>query len=250
MSDHGFLTPPERHLGKKFFYIWLIGLVILALGGYLGLTTWYYVQIKQGKNIVLENPSNFTAYGQKNTIYNFNREFLENGDFPIRGKKENPEITIVQFVDYNCPNSRLVYKDVSKIAAQYADRVKVIIRQFPAISIVGHEDSEDLAKIASCAAEQGRFWPVHEYIFGNYDSLEHPIGVKSLAKIISDNGLDIVKFEKCFSDEKTKTEIDKDFIDGVEAGVRGTPTFFVNGEKVEGAVRFDAWKKYLDGVNP
>jgi protein-disulfide isomerase len=252
MRDRGFLNKPTSHNKKKFFLIGIFSTLVLVLGGYVATTAWYFVQIKQGKQIVLDNPSNFTKDGEANSVKSFDREFLEGGSYPYRGKKDGAEITIVEFVDYNCPNCRMVYKDIDKVAGIYGNRVKIIIRQFPptAGAISGHEDSEYLSEIAWCSWKQGRFWLVHDYIFKNYDTLPHPFTEASLDTIVSATGLSSLALKNCLLDSQTKIEVNKDYFDGVAAGVRGTPTFFINGQKVEGAVPFEMWKKYLDNINP
>ncbi|MFA6105475.1 MAG: thioredoxin domain-containing protein [Patescibacteria group bacterium] len=250
MRDRGFLQKPQSHNGKKILIIGIIFVLILLLGGYFATTAWYFVQIKQGKKIVLDNPKNFTSDGEANSLTSFDRNFLEGGSHPYRGKSNGAEITIVEFVDYNCPNCRMVYKDIDKVAALYGNRAKVIIRQFPAVSIPGHEDSDFLSEIAWCSWKQSRFWPVHDYIFEKYDTLPHPFTEDSLDSIVSDTGLSLSVLKNCLADPQTKIEVNKDYFDGVEAGVRGTPTFFINGQKVEGAVTFDIWKMYFDSVNP
>jgi protein-disulfide isomerase len=214
------------------------------------MTGWYYFQIKQGKKIILENPNNFTSYGEKNSLTSFDRDFLEGGTHPYRGKKDGAETVIVEFIDYNCPNSKMIFDDMNKVAATFGNRAKLIIRQFPAISIPGHEDSEYLSQVAFCGWRQGRFTSVNDFIFGKYNELPHPVTEEALPAIADRTGLQLSKLVDCLNDPKTKTEVDKDYFDGVEAGVRGTPTFFINGEKVEGAVTFEVWKKYFESINP
>ena len=250
MKDQGFLTRPERHLKKKFFWFFLAGFFAVAIIGYVATTAWYVVQIKQGKQIILGDSGRFTATGAANNENYFDREFLEGGSHPYRGKKEGAEVVIVEFVDYNCPNCRSVYDDIDKLAGIYGNRAKVIFRQFPATSISGHEDSSLLSEIVLCGWKQNRFPVINDYIFKNYETLPHPIEKEQIETVFADSGLDMKKLAECLSDPRTAEEVNKDYFDGVSAGVRGTPTFFVNGQKVEGAVPFEMWKKYFDALNP
>lgn len=252
MKDRGFLTQPDRHLGKKIFMFGVAGLVVILIAAYLGMTGWYYVQIKQGKKINLQNPRNFTSSGEKSSMSSFDRKFLEEGNFPFRGKKDGAGTVIVEFLDYNCPNSRMIYNDVDKLYRTYGNNIKVIFRQFPATTIPGHEDSEYLSEIAFCGWKQGPyvFTKINNYLFEKHDQLPQPVTEKDLITIADGSGLDLNKLKTCLADPQTKEAVNKDFFDGVEAGVRGTPTFFINGEKVEGAVTFDVWKMYFDSLNP
>ena len=99
-----------------------------------------------------------------------------------------------------------------------------------------------MAEAALCAGEQSKFWEFHDKIFENQRSLA-PQDVKKYA---SDIGLDVEAFNRCVESAKFRSSVLQDFRDGQEAGVTGTPAFFVNGRFLSGAQSFEAFKAIID----
>lgn len=148
-------------------------------------------------------------------------------DDPSLGSKD-PKLTIVEFADFECPFSKEVYGSVRELAAKYGDKIKIIYRDFPLSEI--HPNALAAAKAGVCADAQGKFWPMHDKLFARSPALS------DLGAYADAVGLDRAKFDACMNDPKTEAEVKADFADGVAVGIRGTPTFFFNGQKVEGAI--------------
>lgn len=105
-----------------------------------------------------------------------------------------------------------------------------------------HNRAQPAAEAAQCANEQGKFWEYHDSVFNNQKALSD----EDLKKYATDLGLDMEKFNACYSAGKFRVDVQKDFAEGQALGVTGTPAFFVNGRFLSGAQPFDAFKTVID----
>ena len=106
------------------------------------------------------------------------------------------------------------------------DTVKMVFRHFP---LNMHKFARPAAEAAAAAQRQGKFWPYHDLLFKNYSKLNAEL-IESLA---IEAGLDKAQFNADRNDPSIKAQVQKDYNDAIQAGVRGTPTFFVNGMLVK-----------------
>ena len=159
-------------------------------------------------------------------------------DGPAKGPKD-AKVTIVEFSDFECPYCVKAEDVVKQVIAKYGDKVRVVYRDFP---LPFHKNAQKAAEAAHCAADQGKYWEMHEKLFANAKALEVP-ALKGYAKEL---GLDGGKFEKCLdSGDKAKLVSDGKKA-GEEVGVTGTPAFFVNGVMISGAQPLEAFSSLID----
>lgn len=163
----------------------------------------------------------------------------------------NASVTIVEFGDYQCPFCARFFKEVEpKIREEYikTGKVKMIYRDF---AFLGPE-SIDAAMASQCAAEQKNFWGYHDALYAaeSADGVEHNgnLSEQLFKTIASGLGLDRTRFDSCLTSQKYFKEIEKDYNDGVSAGVRGTPATFVNGKMVSGAMAYSAFRELIEGA--
>ena len=151
----------------------------------------------------------------------------------------NPEaeIVITEYTDYMCFQCNKTHYYLRKLIAAYPDKVKLVHRHFPMdhnvnplVKVPVHQGSGALAKLAIYAQIRGRFWEMNDYLFANAREVDK-IDIKSAAAAA---GLDVAGFSGAFADKKINRKLRKDIIDGLRAGVRGTPTFSVNGSLYSG----------------
>jgi len=162
-------------------------------------------------------------------------------DDPVKGDPNAP-IIIIEFSDFQCPFCERFYTNtLPQIVSQYIDtgKAKLVFRDFP---LSFHPNAQPAAEAAECADEQGKFWEMHDKIFENQGSMS----VESYKLWAEEIGLNTEQFNSCLDSGKYASEVQKDFSDGAAAGVSGTPTFFINGEKLVGAQPFEAFKAVLD----
>ncbi len=136
-------------------------------------------------------------------------------------------VEIVEFSDFECPYCASAAEAVKAVKNTYADQVRFAYRNYP---LSFHPSAKIAATYAQCAQRQGKFWPMHDEIFG----LEALDG-ESLRKAATDVGLDQGKLDACLDSPEVQDEIAADMRKASEVGVGGTPTFFINGRLFNGA---------------
>lgn len=149
----------------------------------------------------------------------------------------NPKITIVEFSDFACPYCQESFSKIREISLKYKDKVKIIYRDFPL-----HTESPDLALAARCAGEQGLFWLMHDKLFQNQGIKE----TNDIIELANQIGVDISRFNNCLNSNKYIKQIQKDLSDGQKLEVTGTPTWFINGYKIEGNVPYSVWEEIIE----
>src|SRR3989338_1605956 len=130
---------------------------------------------------------------------------------------------IVEFGDFECPYCEQSFPIVREILQQYQGKIYFVFRDFPLTDI--HSHALPAAEAAACAAEQGKFWEMHDKLFLNQANLEDA----DLRKYAQAIGLNTAQFNSCFKANKYLSDINQDVNDGLGFGVRATPTFFING---------------------
>jgi len=157
---------------------------------------------------------------------------------PSKGPATAP-VTIVEFSDYECPYCVRAEATVKEVLAAYPGKIRMVYRDYP---LPMHAKAPKAAEAAHCAGDQGKYWEMHDKLFANAQKLDVP-DLKAHAR---DVGIDGGKFDQCLdSGEKAKVvEMHKKA--GDEAGVSGTPAFFVNGRLLSGAQPLDAFKAIID----
>jgi protein-disulfide isomerase len=151
--------------------------------------------------------------------------------FDPKRVKGNPKarVMIVEFSDFQCPYCGQVEATLKSVLAKHEGTVALAFRDMPISQI--HPFAEGAAEAARCAAEQGKFWEYHDLLFADQGALDRSGLIAKAAKL----QLDSKQFETCVSSEKYKDQIQQDNLEGLRAGVSGTPGFFINGAFVNGA---------------
>lgn len=134
------------------------------------------------------------------------------------------ELTLVEYLDYECPFCARVTGVANEVRAHFGDRLRYVSRHLP-LTVHPHADLAALA--AEAAAEQGRFWEMHDLLFEHQAELE----VQDLAGYAADLGLDVEEFLRALQDERLVDRVRRDLVSAEASGVRGTPTFFVGTER-------------------
>jgi len=157
---------------------------------------------------------------------------------PARGPAGAP-VVIIEFSDFQCPFCSRVLPAIAQVEKVYGDQVRFVYRQFP-LNI--HPNAQKAAEASLCANEQGKFWQMHDAMFGDQGAL----AVDQLKAKAAGLGLAADQFNACLDSGKFAAQIAADLSDGQKAGVTGTPALFVNGRFISGAVPFEALAKVID----
>jgi len=183
-------------------------------------------QIRSGNyNIIKQAETNAPA----NTYTEAEKRLIEGLGTQSFGSS-NPKLTIVQFADFACPYCRASFAGFRELSLKYQANVKIIFRDWP-----GHQYSIQLALGAYCAGEQNKFWEMHDLLYLN-QSDSFGADKNDLARLASELNIYNEQFQSCFDSKKHLALIQKNTLDSQSLGVAGTPTWFFNGTKIEGAL--------------
>jgi protein-disulfide isomerase len=139
-------------------------------------------------------------------------------------------IKLLEYGDYECPFCADAHAMVKEIQRQLGDDLLFAFRNFPLANI--HPHAEHAAEAAEAAGDQGNFWGMHDLLFENQSALED----EDLGAHASQLGLDAIRLIQEVAAGVYAPRIREDFKSGVRAGVNGTPTLFINGERYDGAL--------------
>ena len=144
----------------------------------------------------------------------------------VKGPPDAP-VTLVEFADYQCPFCARNVPLVKQVMDAYPKQVKFVYKEFPLTSI--HNNAMNASKAAIAAQRQGKYWERHDKLFENSSSL----GEENLKKIAGEVGLDVAKWEKDYKSPEVEKQVQDDMRLGSQSDVRGTPTMFVDGKRVQ-----------------
>ena len=147
---------------------------------------------------------------------------------------KNAPLTLVEYGDYECPHCGRAYPIVKQVQQTLGDDLRFVFRNFPLAEI--HTHARNAAQAAEAAALQGRFWEMHDLLFENQDRLDD----RSLLADASSLGLDLDRFVADSASGMVLARIAADIEGGARSGVNGTPTFFANGVRVDGAWDYES----------
>jgi len=193
------------------------------------------IAFKWGKNVKDERKKGKRVEEDPNKIYK-----VPIGDAPTKGPKDAP-ITVVGFQDFQCPFSKRSLSTLEQLIKAYSNQVKLAFKNFP---LGFHKQAGIAAEVAMAAGAQGKFWEMHDKIFANQKQLS----IDNLKSYAQELNLDMKKFNDDLDSHRFKKVIDEDMKIGRGAGVRGTPTFFINGRKLVGAKPLAEFQKVIDGL--
>ncbi|MFC4605374.1 DsbA family protein [Rhodococcus kronopolitis] len=147
-------------------------------------------------------------------------------------------VTFVEFLDFECEACGAAHSSIEELRAEYGDRVSFVVRYFP---MPGHFNGERAARAVEAAAQQGRFEQMYRRMF----ETQAQWGEQRIPKddvfrgFAADLGLDLAAFDAAYADPATAARVAADVADGEALGVRGTPTFFVDGQRVDASYHQD-----------
>jgi protein-disulfide isomerase len=150
-------------------------------------------------------------------------------DDHIQGSLNAP-IVLVEYGDYQCPHCALAYPIVKSLQRRFEDDVCVVFRNMPFSQ--AHPHAQLAAEAAEAAGAQGKFWEMHDALYENQPSL----GQELIGYLARELELDIDRFNEELATHRFHDKVRRDFMGGARSGVNGTPTFFINGERYDGAV--------------
>lgn len=205
----------------------------------------YYVDLIKSGSIDKSAPK---LVGSFTSSLRLASEQIPEGEFDVVTEDDpsigdsSARLTIVEFADFGCPYSQASSLVMRKIATENPDKIHYVYRDFPLIEI--HPLAQKASEAGHCAKDQNKFWEYHDKLYQNQNDLSK----KRLYQFAKELGLNSGRFKSCLDSDKYKDEVKQDFEDGVKAGVRGTPTFFINGNRIPGVIPEKVFNELIAAV--
>ncbi len=206
--------------------LWVVlGTLILVVGG---LMMWSNPQQKPDELVDPALLSNSTSHGTSTAV--------------------SPKVTVVEFGDYQCPACAYAHPIIKQVLDKYKDNQNFtfIFRNFP---LAQHSNALTSARAAEAAALQGKFWEMHDMIYEHqteWENVRDPYSIfESYAKTL---GLKLSTFKNDYESTAVGNTISADQKDGEKVGVTATPTFYVNGKKLQGVPTLADLTKAIDSA--
>jgi len=162
---------------------------------------------------------------------------VDPGGGASRGPAGAP-ITIIEFSDFQCPFCARSQATLRQLEEKYPNKIRIVFRHFP---LPIHKDAPVAAEAADCAADQGRFWQMHDLLFASKS-----FTTSDLSRMAKEAGANVETFTSCLTSGKHATDWRRHQKDGERYGVGSTPTFFVNGRSLVGAQPIETFMDVID----
>lgn len=241
---------PMNNTKKDFLLGLLAGIAVISLIGFLIMTVAYFqkssslikgdVKGAAENNVIQKDNAPAKDDQPAEPAGDLGAVKINPNDY-IRGDKNAP-VTIIEFSDLQCPYCSRFHATMKQVMESYGDKVKWVFKHFPLESM--HPYARAAAEATECAGEQGKFWEYTDAVYENQASLSDEF-LSHLADQLKLNGS---KFKDCLSSKKYAGKVTADLKMGTDAGVRGTPASFINGELVSGALPFENIKTKIDSL--
>lgn len=158
---------------------------------------------------------------------------------------EKAKVVLIEYGDYQCPACGAVHPIIERLTKKYEKDVLFVFRNFPLITI--HPNAFASARAAEAAAAQGKFWEMYNKLYDNQQiwgnlSTNQQATFEGYAKEL---GLDIEQFKQDYASEAVASKINRDLSSGEQFGVQGTPTFVLNGKKIENPRDADGYETII-----
>lgn len=239
-------SPPKRARlsGRQAWRAAAIAVIVIVFS-FLALVAYYLWQIKFGDRETLAREFSSPAFTRDASRGDWTPELRDVPDFASYIRPHNPTlgnpdapVTIIAFIDFECPFCQKSYPIFKQVSETYAPVVRIIFKHFPISAI--HPQANAAANAAACASEQKKFWQYYDILFE-----KKTLDDAALAGLAKNIGLSSERFHTCLSAKKYQINIDEDLSDVAALSILGTPTYLVNGKRVEGVIDARAWDAIL-----
>jgi protein-disulfide isomerase len=211
----------------------IVTLLVLAFIGFFAYRVLYFAEQIRNGDIDVSTYSFGEHFSVSATLANAT---IADGEFDVMSTDDpslgvvGAPVTIVEFADFGCPYSRESSFVMRELATLYPTQVHYVYRDFPITEL--HPIAQKASEAGECAREQDKFWEFHDKMYQNQSDLSEETFVEFAQAL----NMNVSRFESCLTSGRHAQEVLQDYQDGVAAGVVGTPTFFINGNKIPGAI--------------
>lgn len=182
-------------------------------------------------------------YAMNNGQVNSTQDITISNTDHVRGAL-NGTVTMVEFGDFQCPACGAYEPLVRKVVADNPTTLKIVFRHFPLTQV--HQNALLAAKASEAAGVQGKFWEMHDMLYDNQQAWSSGLNARDFfvnyAKTL---GLDVAKFSNDLNSSAIEAKILAEYQEGAKLGVQGTPSFFINGKKIENPQSPEAFNELI-----
>lgn len=236
----------DEHIHRKRGWVAIIvTLLVLGLFGAFALRVVHYAELIRSGDI---DSSSLNFAESFSTNLSLASKPIIEGAFDLttsddpRLGSSSARVKIVEFADFGCPYSREASFVLRELAVKYPEFVQFIYRDFPITDL--HPNAQKSAEAGECADEQGKFWEYHDKLYQNQNQMTEG----SYVEFAEGLNMNVAQFESCLLSGRHTQEVLEDYQAGVDAGVRGTPTFFINGNRVPGSIPLEILDAVIQSV--
>ncbi|MCX6793733.1 MAG: thioredoxin domain-containing protein [Candidatus Gottesmanbacteria bacterium] len=141
-------------------------------------------------------------------------------------------VTLVEFSDFQCPACGAYYPMVTQVIKDFKDSMTFVYRNFPLTDL--HPNAKLAAQAAEAAGLQGKYWEMHDILFTKQSDWSASGSVRDIfARYAESLGMNVDQFKKDIDSDAVKNRVTQDINDGNALGIKGTPTFFLDGIKID-----------------
>lgn len=163
----------------------------------------------------------------------------------VKGNKDS-KVILVEYSDFQCPACGYYYPLVKQLGEELGDKIVIAYRHFP---LPQHQNGKAAAYAAEAAGKQGKFWDMHNMIFDNQSKWSEDKNGKDIFVGYAEAlNLNLDQFKSDSESDIVKEKVDNDYQSGVRSKVDSTPTFFLNGKKIQNPQSYDEFKNIVNQV--
>lgn len=157
----------------------------------------------------------------------------------------NKKVTLTEYGDFECPACSAYYPLVEQVFEKYKGDITFQFRNFPLRQI--HQHAMVAHRAGEAADKQGKFWEMYALLYQNHDTwTQQPDPTSTFRSYAQSLNLDMAKYDADFKSEAVNAQINADIAEGTKLGVNSTPTFFVDGKKIENPRDVDSFNKVIE----
>ena len=183
----------------------------------------------------------FAVTSNTNNTTNGSKATLSNN---VMGKNTK-KVTLVEYGDFQCPACGQYHPIVKQLVSQYENDIQFQFRNFPLQTI--HPNARASARAAEAAGKQGKYWEMHNMLYEKQSEWTESSNAKAIFQNYAKQlNLNSTKFDTDFASDDVNSIISADYNEGVKLGVNATPSFFVQGKKIQNPQTLDEFKKVID----
>ncbi len=155
------------------------------------------------------------------------------------------KVVLVEYLDFECEACGAYYPLIRQIKDEYKESILFVVRYFP---LPGHKNSKTAAYAVEAAGKQGKFWEMHDVLFNKQKEWGEGqfTNQNQFEKYAIETGVNIEQWKKDVTSDEVKKRVDESYKEAVSLNLQGTPSFFLNGKKIENPQGYEPFKKLID----